>query len=313
MKAAVLERRGAHPKFRIEELPRPTIGIGQVLVKNRASSVNPVDTILQQGKSLLVSIGFERQVIGSDFCGVVIASKSRLFKEGDELFGLIPAIRGGAYAEEIVVDERWAVPKPGNISYLEAGVMPLVGLTAYQSLFHDGQLRRGDNVLITGCTGGVGSAAVLLAKETGAHITGICRDRHRAYANEIGCDVVIDYETQQIPADAKFDLIVDAAGKYTYSSLAHHLSHYARFVTTRGDTDKLKGMVRTAVDLVLEKRMKVVMVRPDANDLQYIKGQVERGRFKLSLAATFPLEGLTEAFEMMKTGGFVGKIAVSIP
>lgn len=313
MRAAVLEKIGTTPKFRIKELPSPLIKTGQLLVRNRASSVNPVDTIMQQGKSLLATAGITNQVIGSDFCGVVIASESRRFKAGDEVFGTIPVARGGgAYAEEIAVHEDWVALKPVNLNYLEAGVIPLVGLTAFQALFKIGKLQRNENVLITGCTGGVGSAAVQLAKSVDAYVSGVCSESHREHAKSIGCDVVIDYNRQKIPSEAQFDLVFDAAGKYTYSGLQHHLGERAYFVTTRGDTDSLKGMVRTAVDMVLEKRMKFVMVKSDADDLSQLKQLAERGQLKLPIAATFPLEGLTEAQEMMKKGGFIGKLGISI-
>jgi NADPH:quinone reductase-like Zn-dependent oxidoreductase len=312
MKAAVLEKIGASPKFKIKELPSPTIKSGQLLVRNYASSVNPVDTIVRQGKAVLASAGVSNQIIGSDFSGKVIASKSRLFREGDEVYGMISAIKGGAYAEELVVDDDLVVLKPSNLSYLEAGVIPLVGLTAYQALFKVGRLQAKENVLITGCTGGVGSAAVQLARSMDAHISGLCSENHRDYANAIGCDVVIDYKNQQIPSGARFDLIFDAAGMYTYSDLKHHLAEHGLFVTTKGETNNIKGFVKTAVDIVFEPNMKFVFVKPNADDLLALRGFIERGRLKPHIAHTFSLEQLTEAHRLMKKGSFVGKIGIRI-
>jgi len=312
MKAAIIEKVGAAAKFRIKELPRPLLKRGQILVRNFASSVNPVDLIMRQSKSWLTSVGLPNQVIGSDFCGRVIASKSKIFKEGDEVFGMCTLIKGGAYAEEVVVHEAHAALKPTHLSFAEAGVIPLVGLTAYQALYKIGHLQRGENVLITGCTGGVGSAAVQLAKRMDCHISGLCSEVHRKAAHALGCDVVIDYKQQQIPSGARFDLIFDAAGKYTYSDLRHHLTEQGLFITTRGETYHIKGMIRTAVDLVLEPQMKFVFVKPDAPDLVALKAIIERGEFKLPIAKTFDLTHLTAAYHMMQHGGFVGKIGVEI-
>lgn len=312
MKAAVIEKKGANPKFKIKELPSPTLKNGQVLVRNYASSVNPIDVMVRNGKALLSSAGFTNQIIGSDFCGKVLQSKSRIFKEGDEIFGMISALKGGAYAEELVVDADQVALKPENLTYLEAAVVPLVGLTAYQGLLKVGRLQKKENVLITGCTGGVGSAAVQLARTLDCHISGLCREKNRTYAHAIGCDVVIDYQNQQIPSGARFDLIFDAAGKYTYSDLKHHLSEQGLFVTTRGETDNIKGFVKTTVDLVFEPNMRFVFVKPNADDLEVLKEIIEQGQLKLHIEKVFSLSQLTEAQKMMKNGGFVGKIGVDI-
>jgi len=312
MKAAVLEKTGVTPKFKIKELPKPKIKSGQVLIRNFASSVNPVDVLMQQGKALLTTAGFSNQVIGCDFCGKVLESKSRLFKEGDEVFGMVPTLRGGAYAEELVVDADQIALKPFNLNYLEAGVIPLVGLTAYQALFKVGRLQREENVLITGCSGGVGSAAVQLARSLDCHISGLCSEKHRPYAHALGCDVVIDYKNQRIPSGARFDLIFDAAGKYTYSDLKHFLTEKGLFVTTRGETNNVKGVVKTTVDMVFESQMKFVFVKSSAIDLNRIGELVEQGKFKIPIAASFPLEQLWEAHKLMEKGGFAGKIGVEI-
>ncbi|MEH6304625.1 NAD(P)-dependent alcohol dehydrogenase [Olivibacter sp. CPCC 100613] len=312
MKAAVLEKKGVSPRFKIKELPQPKVKNGQVLVRNYASSINPVDVMVRNGKALLSSAGFSNQVIGSDFCGIVLKSKSRLFKEGDEVFGMISALKGGCYAEELAVDAHQLALKPINLNYLEAGVIPLVGLTAYQGLFKIGRLQESENILITGCTGGVGSVAVQLARTLNCHISGLCSEKHRAYANKIGCDVVIDYQRQHIPSGAKFDLIFDAAGMYTYSDLKQHLNEQGLFVTTRGETNNMKGFVKTAVDVVFEPNMKFVFVKPSGDDLSALKELVESGDLRLHIAGVFTLNELTEAQSMMKKGGFVGKIGVDI-
>lgn len=312
MKAAVIEKKGTDPRFKIKELPRPIIKSGQVLVRNYASSVNPIDVMARNGRALLASAGFSNQVIGSDFCGKVLQSKSRLFKEGDEVFGMISAIKGGAYAEELTVNADQIALKPKNLDYVEAAVIPLVGLTAYQGLFKVGRIQEKENILITGCTGGVGSMAVQLARTLDCHISGLCSEKHRAYAHSVGCDVVIDYQNQQIPSGARFDLIFDAAGMYTYSDLKHHLNEQGLFVTTRGETNNIKGLVKTAVDVVFEPYMKFVFVKPNADDLNVLKEMIEQGKLKLHIEKTFLLNQLTEAQRMMKNGGFVGKIGVDI-
>ncbi|WP_345233808.1 NAD(P)-dependent alcohol dehydrogenase [Olivibacter ginsenosidimutans] len=312
MKAAVLERVGHKPWFKVKDMPRPSLRKGQVLVQNFASSTNPVDVLMRQGKAWLATAGVSNQVIGCDFCGVVTISKSPLFKVGDDVFGMCSIVKGGAYAEEVVVDANQVALKPANLTYIEAGVIPLVGLTAYQALFGIGKLQERENVLITGCTGGVGSAAVQLARSLNCHISGLCSEKHRSDAHNLGCDVVIDYKNQKIPSGARFNLIFDAAGKYTYSDLKHHLIENGIFITTRGETHTIKGMVRTAVDVVLEPQMKMVFVKASAIDLNKIKEIIEQNVFKIPVASVFSLEQIKEAHQLMEKGGFVGKIGIKI-
>lgn len=128
------------------------------------------------------------QVIGSDFSGTVIASKSSRFRKGEEVFGVLNAMKGGAYSELLVANEENAAIKPSNISFAEAASLAMVSLTAWQGMVYDGNLKQGNKVLILGCTGGVGSAAVQIAKSFGAQVTGTCSEKHMDYAKMLGCD-----------------------------------------------------------------------------------------------------------------------------
>ncbi|MCK7555467.1 NADP-dependent oxidoreductase [Chitinophaga sedimenti] len=219
MKAAVLAHYGAPENFEVKEVQVPEIQEGQILVHNYASSVNPVDTMVRRGTLKLVSGLFGEHIIGSDFAGVVNASKSSRFKPGDEVFGFKNAVAGHAYAEYVVVDENNAALKPNNINFTEAASMPLVALTAWQGLTREGKLQAGQRVLINGCTGGVGCMAVQLAKHMGAIVTGTCSTHHKLLAGELGCDEVIDYEKEQLPEDGRFDVIFDTAARLTLSDV----------------------------------------------------------------------------------------------
>ena len=112
MKAAIIEHYGAPEEFKIKQLPTPEIGEGQILIRNRASSVNPIDTLVRQGLTKIITGLIGDQLLGSDFSGTVLASKRERFKIGDEVFGLNSAITGGSYAEEIVAEADQTVLKP---------------------------------------------------------------------------------------------------------------------------------------------------------------------------------------------------------
>jgi NADPH:quinone reductase-like Zn-dependent oxidoreductase len=312
MKAAVLESYGSADTFKIKDIDDPQIKDGQILIRNKATSVNPVDAIVRAGKFRLLSGMFGEHIIGSDYSGIVVRSKSPSFKEGDEVYGFNRAIKGGAYAEMVVADAQEAAIKPVNISFAEAASLPLVATTAWQGLVKFGKLKKGMNILINGCTGGVGSAAVQIAKTFGATVTGVCDGKYADYAQSLGCDKLIDYKTQQIPTDIQYDLVLDAAGKLTISDVKHSLAKDAMFVTTKGNMDSAGGMFRTATDLIFNKHMKFVVLKPSGADLTHLKEMIEQGKLKPHVHQTFPLEQIGSAHKMVENESFPGKIAIEI-
>ncbi|MGI4866231.1 MAG: NAD(P)-dependent alcohol dehydrogenase [Janthinobacterium lividum] len=311
MKAAVLEHYGSPQQFKIKDVDAPKLKSGQILIRNYASSVNPIDALVRQGTLRFASGLWGNAVIGCDFGGVVVESQSSRFQVGDEVFGFVSPMTGHAYAEQVAVQENVAALKPANLSYIEAAALPMVSLTAYQGLTAKGRLRAGQRVLINGCTGGVGAAAVQIAKALGAHVTGTCQGGRRAVARELGCDEVLDYHTQSIPQNHSFDLIFDTAAKLTLSQVEKSLTSTGLLVTTKPAYSNLTSAFSSAIDL-LKPRMKMVQAKSKSEDLVKIKALVEQGQLKPIIAQAFPLEEIAKAHELLARGGFVGKVAVEI-
>ena len=312
MKAAVLHEYGSVESFKIKDIPSPKIKKGQILIRNYASSVNPVDTLVRQGKLRIVSGLLGDKVTGSDFSGTVLDTKSERFKKGDEVFGFLNALKGEAYAEEVSVDEDNAFFKPTNVSFVEAAVLPLVGLTALQGLVNHGEIEGGDDVLILGCTGGVGSAAVQIAKAFHTKVTGTCSAKHMEFARAIGCDSVIDYKSGEVPKGKKFDLIFDATGLYQVKAFKENLTKEALFVSTRGGATDIWSGIEAAVDIFLTRKMEVVVAKPKSNNLRQLKELIEREKVKPVVAKTFPLAKIGAAHKMLEEESFAGKIAIDI-
>jgi NADPH:quinone reductase-like Zn-dependent oxidoreductase len=312
VKAAVIEHYGSPKEFKIKDLPTPKIKEGQVLIRNRASSVNPVDTLVRQGKTMLVTGIVGDQLLGSDFSGTIIESQSSLFKPGDEVFGVNMALKGGAYAQEIIADQDNVYFKPSNLTFIESAVLPLVSLTAWQGLVQDGHIKQGDRVLITGCTGGVGSVAVQIAKTFNAHVTGTCSKGNEEFARLMGTDEIVIYDEEQLSDNHKFDLIFDASGHFTIEDLKKHLTEKAMFVSTKGGADSLKGIAQAAWDMAFEKRMKIVVMKANPEDLERVAELAMEGKIKPYIAKIFSLEELAEAHEMMEQESFNGKLAINI-
>src|SRR5205809_2677405 len=195
MKAIRMHKYGGPEVLKYEDAPRPEPATGEVLVRVRAASVNPVDWKVREGE-LTATHGHELPLIpGWDVSGVVEASGpgATQWKPGDEVYGLPPCDRGGSYPEFIVVRGTELARKPESLDHIQAAAIPLAALTAWQALFDAAKLGRGQTVLIHAAAGGVGHFAVQLAKSKGARVLGTASARNAQFLRELGADEVIDY------------------------------------------------------------------------------------------------------------------------
>lgn len=311
MKAAVLNKYGSPQELRIKDIPKPQIAEGQILIRNFASSVNPVDTQVRRGRLRMASGIFGTSVIGSDFCGKVIESKSSKFNVGDDVFGFVTATTGHAYAEYVAVDEKEAALKPANLNYAESSSLPLVACTAWQALVKLGNIKKGYHVLINGCTGGVGSAAVQIAKSFGSIVTGTCSEKHMDTARELGCDHLLNYKSDTIPQDKRYNLIFDTAGKLMLSDVEESLTDDGLLIVTIPVMKNIKTIFSSSLEL-LKKRMKLIVLKPDQETLSNIKRLIEEGNLRPSIAKAFPIEAISQAHEMLEKESFAGKLVVEI-
>ena len=128
----------------------------------------------------------------------------------------------------------------------------------------------------------------------------------------MGVDKVIDYKKQEVSKEQKFDLIFDASGNFTISDLKDNLTDEAMFVSTRGRTNDVTGVAEAVIDVVFQKRMKIVKEEPNTEDLNKLKELSESGKLKPYIAQTFSLEDIAQAHQLQEDGGFTGKIAIKI-
>src|SRR5206468_3854221 len=199
--------------LRPQDIEKPTPKDNEILVRVRAASINPVDGHLLRGALLMRPItGLRRPKntrFGGDFAGVVEAVGKNVtnFKPGDEVFGA----KRGAVADYVCVPaDRAAVLKPANVTFEQAGSVPVAALTALQGLRDKGHIQAGQKVLINGAAGGVGTYAVQIAKAFGANVTGVCSTRNVEMVRSLGADCVIDYSKEDFTKDARrYDLVLD--------------------------------------------------------------------------------------------------------
>lgn len=211
-------RYGGPEVMRLETYELPEPAKDEIVVKVKASSVNPVDWKVRQGLMKLMTGRKLPRAMGTDFSGVVlqVGKDVTRFHLGDEVFGTVPLKSSGAFSEMLITKEKLAVKKPHSISHEQAATLPVVCVTAWRGLVQKGKLKEGDNVFINGAFGGVGQAVVYIAKAIGASVTARVGPNTLADAQALGVDRVLDY-TKNIPTNLhqSFDIVFDCHGSLT--------------------------------------------------------------------------------------------------
>jgi NADPH:quinone reductase-like Zn-dependent oxidoreductase len=224
MKAIVRDEYGSPDVLELRDIDIPEIADEEVLVRLHAAGVGwDVWHVMAGLPYLLRLAGFglrapKNPVIGSDVAGVVetIGDKVSRFRPGDEVFG----IGKGSYAEYVCAREDKLAPKPANLTFEQAAAVPIMGSTALQAVRDHGKVERGQDVLIIGASGGVGTYAVQIAKTFGAHVTGVCSTTKVEMVRSIGADHVIDYTREDFAeGQQRYDVVLDIGGNSSLSRL----------------------------------------------------------------------------------------------
>jgi NADPH:quinone reductase-like Zn-dependent oxidoreductase len=302
MKAIRIHEFGGPEVLKMEEVPRPQPGPGEVLIKVYASGVNPVDWKIRQGlRKGKFPTNFPL-TLGWDVSGVVEETGSGVqnFQRGDEVYSRPDPTKNGTYAEYVTVKAGEVGFKPKSLDFIQAAGVPLAGLTAWQALFDQGNLQSGETVLIHAASGGVGLFAVQFAKWKGATVIGTTSTENMDFVKELGADEVIDYTKERFEDVARdVDLVLDTIGGDTQQRSLKVLKTGGRLVTTvkpeSGDT-RIKGF--TAIS--------------DTDHLNAIARLIDEGKVKPVIARVFPLDQAAEAQRYSETGHVRGKIVLRV-
>jgi NADPH:quinone reductase-like Zn-dependent oxidoreductase len=304
------------------DVPEPAAN--EVLVRVRASSVNPVDLHDVTGLPYLVRMqgGWrrpKRTLLGTDFAGTVAAVGSGVtrFRPGDEVFGLAD----GAFAEYVCVGaEKGVAARPAGVSVEQAAVLGVAGLTALQGLRDKGHLQSGQRVLINGASGGVGSFAVQLAKAFGAEVTAVCSTSKVDLVTALGADRVVDYSVADFTASGgPYDLMLDVAGGRSFAACRRVLSPTATVVIVGGpDRSRAFGPLSHLAGMTLgalpyRQRATAFFAAPRPADLALLGEMVAAGSVAPVVERTYPLDHLAEAFGYLAQGHVRGKLLVTVP
>ena len=321
MRAVVQDRYGNSEVLRLAHVSRPGIADHEVLVRVRAAGLDRGTEHLMTGKPYVMRLGSglrrpKNPVSGRDVAGTVAAVGASVtrFVVGDEVYGIAP----GSFAEYAVAREDKLARKPANVSFAQAAVVPISAGTALQALRDAGKVEPGQDVLVLGASGGVGSYAVQLAKAFGAHVTGVCSTAKLDLVTSLGADRVIDY-TRQDFADGthRYDLILDIAGRPSLRRLRHALEPRGTVVFVGGeDGGNLTGMGRqlrgALVSPFIRQRLALFLAKERAADFERLTDLIEAGTVIASLDRTYPLEAAPDAMRLLEQGQVRGKVAITV-
>jgi NADPH:quinone reductase-like Zn-dependent oxidoreductase len=289
-------------------LERPVPGFSQILVAVHASGLNPTDWKHRARRGFLPDPPF---VLGFDVSGVVeaVGFGVTLFKPGDEVFGMLPYPTGvGAHAEYVVGPARAFAPKPQALTHLEAGALPLAGLTAWQALVDTADVGPGQRVLIHAAAGGVGHLAVQIAKARGAHVIGTASVANHDLLHGLGADEVIDYRTTDVgEAVRDADIVLDPLGGESPLRSLATLRSGGTLVTLLGAGD---GLAEQAA--AKDVRLAAMLVEADHAGMVAIAGLVDAGSLRPTIAGTFPLAEAAKAHALGETGHTAGKLVLVV-
>jgi len=307
MRAAVYEEYGDADVLRVRDHPEPPVGPDTILVRARATSVNPVDWKIRQGY-LQGAYPHHLPIIpGWDVAGVVEAVGPAVItglQPGDEVFGYVRRddVCWGTAAELVPAPQRTVTRKPRSLSFEEAAGVPLAGLTAYQCVVEALDVQPGERLLVHAAAGGVGRFAVQLGVARGAVVIGTASPRNHEALRELGCAEVVDYTAGPVseqlgsPADAVVDLI----GGEALDDAPRQVGDPSRVVSVI-DPEKVLGIGG-----------RYVFVRPERDHLDALAALVDDDRLRVDVAETFPLERIADAHRASESGHTAGKIVVSI-
>jgi len=310
MRAAIYDQYGAADVLDVREVADPPVGPDTVLVRVKATSVNPVDWKIREGY-LQGAYPHHLPVIpGWDVAGVVEAVGPAVrtgVQVGDEVYGYVRRddVAFGTTAELVPAPERTVTAKPTSLSFEEAAAVPLAGMTAYQALTEALEVGSGDRVLVHAASGGVGQFAVQIAKSLGATVIGTAGPANHELVRSLGADEVLDYNAGPISEQldqvgGQVDAVLDLVGGEALADAPKQVK----------DTGRIASVIEA--DTVLGLGGTYVFVRPERAHLDALAALADAGKLTVTVAKTFGLDQVAEAHRLSEAGHPAGKVVITL-
>ena len=323
MRASMARCYGPPDVVRLESVAKPVPADDQILIRVHAAAVNPLDWHYLRGKPyfmrLMSGYGLPNNArMGVDVAGSVeaVGKKVARFKVGDAVFGGAD----GSFAEYVTARESGSLaPKPDNVTFEQAAAVPIAAVTALQALRDKGRIQSGQNVLINGASGGVGTFAVQIAKIYGARVTGVCSTRNLALVADLGAERVVDYTKQDFTqGPERYDLIIDTVGNHSLTELRHVLEPHGTLVMVGGPSDDpwlgpLWGSVRAwFVAPFVSPRLMFLLAEMKAADLEQLREWVQAGTLRPVIDRQYALSEVPQAIRYLEAGHARGKVVIHV-
>jgi NADPH:quinone reductase-like Zn-dependent oxidoreductase len=320
MRAIVYTKYGPPEVLQLKEVAKPTPKDDEVLIKVHAVSVNRSDWEGLSGKPLYARLGGllkpRHHILGSDIAGrVEMAGRNvRRFQPGDEVFGdILPRL--GGFAEYVCARESALALKPASMTFEEAAAIPQAAVIALPGTRDKGKIQPGQKILINGAGGGVGTFAVQLAKIYGAEVTGVDNTGKLGFMRSLGADHVIDYTREDFTKNGKqYDLILDIVAHRSVFAYKRALRSNGSYFLTGGSVATILQILLLGpwISIIESKKIRILAVRPNIEDVDFMKELIEAGKVTPVIDKTYPLSEVPEAIGYVGDGRAQGKVVISV-
>jgi NADPH:quinone reductase-like Zn-dependent oxidoreductase len=322
LKAAVYTRYGPPDVVQITDVEKPIPKDNEILIRVRAASVNPLDWHYMRGTPYVVRIGAGLRKpkvtrLGVDVAGQVEAVGRNVtqFKPGAAVFGMCR----GAFAEYVCASESAVAMKPDNLTFEQAASVPVAAVTALQGLRDKGKVQPGQEVLINGAAGGVGTFGVQIAKSFGADVTGVCSTRNVEMVRSLGAGRVIDYTQEDFTKSGRrYEIMLDLVGNRSLSDCRRALTAEGTLVLA-GGTDKgrwlgpLAGVLKAVVlSRFVSQKFVMILAKPSKEDLTILHELLKDGKITPVIDKRYRLSEVPEAIRHLEQGHARGKVVINV-
>lgn len=319
MKAVIYTNYGPPEVAQLKEIPAPIPKDNEVLVKVYASTLNRTDSGFRSAEYFISRFwsGLFRpkhQILGCEFAGVIesIGKQVTTFKVGDKVFGFNDKTFGG-HGEYLVIPETAALTTmPENLSFEKAAALTEGAHYALIDI-RAAKVERGQNVLVYGATGAIGSAAVQLLKHFGATVTAVCNTKNTALVKSLGADTVIDYQTQDFTlTETKFEFIFDAVGKSSFGQCKPLLTKNGIYISTELGKNGENILYALTTKFWGEKKLLFPIPSITKEDVIFLKELVEKGEYSPVIDKHYTLDQIVEAYKYVESGQKTGNVILKI-
>jgi NADPH:quinone reductase-like Zn-dependent oxidoreductase len=321
MKAIVYDRYGSPDVLRFTDVPEPTAGPGEVLVRVRAASLNFADRAAMRGTPRLGRLAFglrrpRAHILGRDIAGTVAAVGAGVTRwtVGADVLGEMDQY---GFAEYVTAKESFLVAKPASVTFEQAATLPVAATTALQAM-RLARLNPGQTVLVNGASGGVGTFAVQVAKVLGGEVTAVCSTRNAELAQSIGADHVVDYTREDVTRlSDHFDVILDLVADHSLADFRRILAPQGVYISSTGAGGEVLGPAPRLLAIAIRapfarQKLRVLAAKRNAADLEQLAELVADGQIAPVIERSYPLAETADALRHIEREHARGKVVLTV-